>query len=185
MKLLLLTMFVATICYVNAGKKHLLAALNAGLMAGMNRGMMAGVNGGMANGAIPGMLVGGLNAPMVAGGGAGVLGQPQFAQFVPGLRAFAVPAPVPNLYPVPVLPLLGLPQTAPMNPPQQPLLGNVGGAVQQQQQLPPQLDPLRRFRRQTEKQDGTFKTTVDTQIPAPTEAMATAPCGREGRHEYD
>lgn len=57
-------------------------------MAGMNRGMMAGVNGGMANGAIPGMLVGGLNAPMVAGGGAGVLGQPQFAQVSASGRHF-------------------------------------------------------------------------------------------------
>lgn len=51
----------------------------------MNAGMLNGglLNGGLLNGANPGMLVGGLNPPIVAGGGAGVIGQPQFAQVSP------------------------------------------------------------------------------------------------------
>ncbi|CAG5928511.1 unnamed protein product [Menidia menidia] len=80
MKFLLLTVFVATFSYVNAGKTaRLLAAMNAGML-----------NGNM---------VGGLNQPLVAGGGVGFIGQPQFAQFVPGVPAFAVRAAIPNVYP--------------------------------------------------------------------------------------
>ncbi|KAM9856837.1 secretory calcium-binding phosphoprotein 9 [Aulostomus maculatus] len=162
MKILLLITFVVTISYVNAGKKQW---------------MIAGVNGGMGNG----LMAGGLNPPMVAGGGAGFAGQPQFAQFVPGLPAFAVPVPVPNTYPVsnmyPVpainaLPYVGLPQMPQMNPPQQPL-GLTGGAVQL---LPPlQPDLLRRFKRQTTKPANALENTVDTQIPAPPET-SPAPC---------
>lgn len=57
----------------------------ARLLAAMNAGMLNGglLNGGLLNGANPGMLVGGLNPPIVAGGGAGVIGQPQFAQVSP------------------------------------------------------------------------------------------------------
>nr|XP_046235317.1 secretory calcium-binding phosphoprotein 9 [Scatophagus argus] len=213
MKLLLLTTFVATVCYVNAGKtaRLLAAALNGGLMPGMNGGLMAGmngglmptmngglmagvngglmptmngglmagVNGGLANRAIPVMTIGGLNPPVVAAGGAGVIGQPQLAQFV-----LAVPAPIPNVYPVPAvnaLPYMGVPQTAPLTLPQQPQAGITGGGVQQQ--LPLQPDTLRRFRRQTMKQNNSFKSTVDTQIPAPTETMTTTSCDKEGRPE--
>ncbi|XP_044045172.1 secretory calcium-binding phosphoprotein 9 [Siniperca chuatsi] len=193
MKLFLLATFVATICCVNAGKKQRMMAamnggmmpgMNGGMMPGMNGGMMPGMNGGMANGAVPGMMAGGLNPPMGAAAGAGFFGQPQFAQFVPGVPAFAVPPPVPNVYTVPAanaLPFIGVPQMAPMNPPQQPLVGLTGGAVQQQ--LPLQPDPLRRFRRQIVKQDNTLKTTVDTQIPAPTETTTTTPCDEEDHHE--
>ncbi|XP_051240512.1 secretory calcium-binding phosphoprotein 9 isoform X2 [Dicentrarchus labrax] len=205
MKLLLLTTFVATICYkqrmlaammagmngglmpgMNGGlmggmNGGLMGGMNGGLIPGMNGGLMGGLNGGMANGAIPGMMARGLNPPMVAGGGAGFLGQPQFAQFVPGLPAFALPAPIANVYPVPGVnapPIVGVPQMLPMNLPQQPLMGNTGGAMQQQLQP----DPLRRFRRQIMKQDNTLKTTVDTQIPAPAATMTTTRCD-EGRRE--
>ncbi|XP_056228922.1 secretory calcium-binding phosphoprotein 9 [Seriola aureovittata] len=148
------------------------------MMAAMNAGMMPGMNG-----VNPGMMAGGLNPPVVAGGGAGFIGQPQFAQFVPGVPAFAVPGPVPNVYPVPAvnaLPFMGLPQMAPMNLPQSPLMGLAGGAVPQQ--LPLQPDPLRRFRRQIMKQDNSMKTTVDTQIPAPTDTVTTTACD-EDRHQ--
>ncbi|XP_038570751.1 secretory calcium-binding phosphoprotein 9 [Micropterus salmoides] len=202
MKLFFLATFVATVCYVNAGKRQrLLAALNGGMipgvnggmipgvnggmMGGLNGGMMGGMNGGLANGAIPGMMAGGLNPPMVAAGGAGFFGQPQFAQFVPGVPAFAVPPPVPNVYTVPAvnaLPFMGVPPMAQMNPPQQPLPGITGGGMQQQ--LPVQPDPLRRFRRQIMKQENALKTTVDTQIPAPAETTTT-PCDKEGHHEDD
>ncbi|XP_040892567.1 secretory calcium-binding phosphoprotein 9 [Toxotes jaculatrix] len=178
MKLLLFTTFVATICYVSAGKtQRLLAALNGGLMAG--------VNGGLANRVNPALMAGGLNLPLVAGGGAGLIGQPQFAQFVPGIPAFAVPGPVPNVYPVPVgnaVPYVGVPQMAPVNPPQQPLMG-VPGGVMPPQQLPLQPDPLRRFRRQIMKQGNTIKTTVDTQIPAPTDTITTTVCDEDDHHE--
>ncbi|XP_050926558.1 secretory calcium-binding phosphoprotein 9 [Lates calcarifer] len=177
---LLLTTFVATICYVSAGKRQrMMAAMNGGMMGGMNGGMMGGMNGGMVNGANPGMMAGGLNPPMVAGGGAGFIGQPQFAQFVPGVPAF-VPAPVPNVYPVNALPVMGVPQMAPMNP-QQPLMGITGGAVPQQ--LPIQPDPLRRFRRQIMTQGNTMRTTVDTQIPAPTDPTTTTLCDEDDHHE--
>ncbi|KAK5866153.1 hypothetical protein PBY51_020364 [Eleginops maclovinus] len=181
MKLLLLTTFLATICYVNAGKtQRMLAA-----MLGMNPGMMAGLNRGIANGVMnPGILAGGLNPAMLAGGGAGFIGQPQFAQFVPGVPAFAAPAPIANVYAVPAVngfPFMGGPQVARMNPPQQPQMGVPGGAMQQQ--LPPQPDPFRRLRRQISKKDNTFKTTVDTQIPAPTETTTTTPCEEQIRHE--
>ncbi|XP_031132777.1 secretory calcium-binding phosphoprotein 9 isoform X3 [Sander lucioperca] len=216
MKFLLLITFVATICYVNAGKKQrMIAAMNAmntmnamnamntmntmnamnamnamngGMMAGMNGmngGMMAGMTGmngalmaGMANGVNPGRMAGGLNPVMAAGGGAGVNG-PQFAQFVPRVPAFAALAPIPNVYAVPAVNGFPVPQMAQMNPPQQPLVGIIDGAVQQQ--LPLQPDPLMRFRRQVMKQD-TLKTTVDTQIPAPTETTTTL-CDKEEHHE--
>ncbi|XP_071361503.1 secretory calcium-binding phosphoprotein 9 [Trachinotus anak] len=165
---LLLTTFVATICYVSAGKRQ---RMMAAMMAGMN-------------GANPGMMAGGLNPPMVAGGGAGFIGQPQFAQFVPGVPAFPALGPVPNMYRVPAvnaLPFMGVPQMAPMNPPQQPLMGITGGAMPQQ--LPLQPDPLRRFRRQIMKQGNTMKTTVDTQIPAPTDTITTTACDDEDHHQ--
>ncbi|XP_068583808.1 secretory calcium-binding phosphoprotein 9 [Cebidichthys violaceus] len=223
MKLLLLTL-VATICYVNAGKKQrmleamyamnggmmggmnggmnggmmggmnggmnrgMMAGMNGGMMGGMNggmnRGMMAGMNGGLANGVNPGMMAGGLNPPMVVGGGTGFIGQPQFAQFAPGVPAFAAPAPIPNVYADPAVngfPFMGVPQMAQGNPPQQPLMGITGGATQQQ--FPLQPDPFRRFRRQVMKQDDTLKTTVDTQIPAPTESTTTTPCDADYHHE--
>ncbi|GLD66897.1 secretory calcium-binding phosphoprotein 9 [Lates japonicus] len=129
---LLLTTFVATICYVSAGKRQR-------MMAAMNGGMMGGMNGGMVNGANPGMMAGGLNPPMVAGGGAGFIGQPQFAQ------------------------------------------GITGGAMPQQ--LPIQPDPLRRFRRQIMTQGNTMRTTVDTQIPAPTDPTTTTLCDEDDHHE--
>ncbi|XP_035811574.2 secretory calcium-binding phosphoprotein 9 [Amphiprion ocellaris] len=143
----------------------------------MNGGMLPGMNGGQVNGVNPGMMAGGLNPLVVAGGGAGVIGQPQFAQFVP---AFAVPAPIPNVYPVPAvntLPFMGVPQMAPVNPPQQPLMGFTGGAVPQQ--LPLQADPLRRFRRENMKSENALKATVDTQIPAPSMSTTAAPCGND------
>ncbi|XP_044202591.1 secretory calcium-binding phosphoprotein 9 [Thunnus albacares] len=182
MRLLLLTTFVATVCYVNAGKKQrMMAALNGGgLLGGMNGGgLLGGMNGGgllggMNRGGLgnPGLMAGGLNPPVVAGGGAGLIGQPQFAQFVPGLPAFG--APIPNMFPVPAinmqLPFTGVPQMAPMNPVQQTLMALTGGAGQ-----PPQPDLLQRFRRQLMKQENTLKTTVDTQIPAPPETTTT-PC---------
>ncbi|XP_042341321.1 secretory calcium-binding phosphoprotein 9 [Plectropomus leopardus] len=190
MKLLLITTFVATICYVSAGKRQrMLAAMNAMNGGGMNGGgmngggMMGGMMGGM-NGN-PAMMAGGLNPPMVAGGGAGFIGQPQFAQFVPPVPAFAAPAPIPNVYAVPAVngfPFMGVPQVAQMAPPQQPLMGITTGALQQQ--LPVQPDPLRRFRRQIMKQDNILKTTVDTQIPAPTETTSTIPCDDDHHDDY-
>ncbi|KAM4584817.1 secretory calcium-binding phosphoprotein 9 [Odontesthes bonariensis] len=161
MKFLLFTVFVATFSYVNAGKtERLLAAMNAGML---NR-----------------MMAGGLNPPMVAGGGVGFSGQPQFAQFVPGVPAFAVRPPMPNVYPVAAvntLPFMGVPQMAPMNPFQQPQMGMAGGVMQQQP--PIQLDLLRRFRRQIIKSENTVKSSVDTQIPAPTEATTAPPCNED------
>uniref|UniRef100_A0A7N8XXU2 Uncharacterized protein n=1 Tax=Mastacembelus armatus TaxID=205130 RepID=A0A7N8XXU2_9TELE len=78
----------------------------------------AAMNGGLANGANPALMAGGLNPPLAVGGGAGLIGQPQLAQvrpaqylsslsfyllqFVP-FSAFALPAPVPNVYPVPAV----------------------------------------------------------------------------------
>ncbi|KAM8771680.1 secretory calcium-binding phosphoprotein 9 [Acanthopagrus schlegelii] len=198
MKLLLLTTIVASVCQVNAGGKTLRLLAAAGLLggngapmaglAGMNGGLvglnggLAGMNGGLPNAVIPGMMAGGLNPPMVAGGGAGIFGQPQLAQFAPRLPVYAVPAPVPNVYAVPAvnaIPFMGLPQMAPVNPPQQPLMGAPGGIAQQQP--PVQPDPLRRFRRQTKNQGDSLKTPVDTQIPAPTEVTTPTPCDEEGR----
>ncbi|XP_024146049.1 secretory calcium-binding phosphoprotein 9 [Oryzias melastigma] len=200
MKFLLFVAFVATISYVNAGKTaRLLAAMNAGMLNGM--------------------MAGGLNPPLVAGGGVGFIGQPQFAQFVPGLPTFALRAPVPNMFPAAVnaVPFMGVPQMAQMpqmapmnqmgqipqmapmnqmgqmaqmaqmgqmaqmNPAQQPQMGMVGGAAQQQQ-LPLQADPLRRFRRQTFKPQNTLRSTVDNQIEVPTESTATAPPCVEEKH---
>ncbi|XP_035493431.1 secretory calcium-binding phosphoprotein 9 [Scophthalmus maximus] len=187
MKFLLLTIaFVVTICYVSAGKtQRMLAAMNAGLVPGVNGALVPGMNAGLAYGANPRLMAGGLNLPMVAGGGAGFIGQPQFPQFVPGLPAFALPAPVPNVYPFPAvntLPFMGVPQMAQMNPAQQPPMGVTGGAVAQQ--FPLQADPLRRFRRQIMKQGNNMKTTVDTQIPAPTDtATASTLCDEHDRHE--
>ncbi|XP_075896973.1 secretory calcium-binding phosphoprotein 9 [Nelusetta ayraudi] len=176
MKLFLLTVFAATVFHVNAGKtQRLLAALNAGVLPGMNGGMAAGLNGGMANAVNPGMMAGGLNRPLVAAGaGVGVLGQPQFAQLVP--FPFAVPGPVPNMYPVPaaavnMLPYMAVPQMVPVNPPQQPLMGIAGGVMQQQP--PPQPNPLTRFRRQITKDNNALETDATTQIPAPTEKLTT------------
>ncbi|XP_004065925.1 uncharacterized protein LOC101161781 [Oryzias latipes] len=97
MKFLLFAAFIATISYVNAGKTaRLLAAMNAGMLNNM--------------------MAGGLNPPLVAGGGVGFIGQPQFAQFVPGLPTFALRGPVPNLFPAAVngVPFMGVPQMAQM-----------------------------------------------------------------------
>uniref|UniRef100_UPI003AAF4E20 secretory calcium-binding phosphoprotein 9 n=1 Tax=Centroberyx gerrardi TaxID=166262 RepID=UPI003AAF4E20 len=171
MKLLLLSTFVATILYVNAGKKQRL---------------MAGLNGGMGNGmgANPGMMAGGMNPPMVAGG-AGFIGQPQFAQVVPGVPAYAMQAQtIPNMYPVPpvnALPYMAAPQMMGMNPLQQPFMGVPGGPMQQQGPFQP--DPFKRFKRQIMKQANSLKTTVDTQIPTPTETTTTTPCNED--HEED
>ncbi|CAJ1052297.1 secretory calcium-binding phosphoprotein 9 [Xyrichtys novacula] len=173
MKLLLLITFAAAICYAKADKSHrLLAAI------------MAGMNGGMANGVIPIRMAGGLNPPMVAVGGAGFAAQPQFAQFVPGATAYIVPVPVSSAYTLPAgnnVPFIGGPNIPPMNPPQQPLMGIAGGTMQQQ--LVPLSDSFRRFRRQIRKLGNTLTTTVDTQIPAPTETLAPTACNKEGHHE--
>ncbi|XP_034443314.1 secretory calcium-binding phosphoprotein 9 isoform X2 [Hippoglossus hippoglossus] len=199
MKLLLLTTaLVATICYVSAGKtQKLIAAMNAGLIPGMNGGVVNGVN--------PGMMAGGLNPAMVAGGGVGFIRQPQFAQApVPNMY----PVPAVNTFPfmgvpqmaqmnpaqqpfmgVPQMaqmnpaqqPFMGVPQMAQMNPAQQPFMVNTGGAVPQQ--FPLQPDPLRRFRRQIMKQDDNMKTTMDTQIPAPTEKATAALCDDHDQHQ--
>nr|XP_033481296.1 secretory calcium-binding phosphoprotein 9 [Epinephelus lanceolatus] len=170
-------------------------AMNGGMMGGMGglggmggmggMGGLGGMGGMMANGGVnPGMMAGGLNPPMVAGGGAGFIGQPQFAQFVPGVSAYAAPAPIPQVYAVPAVggfPYMGAPQVAQMAP-QQPLMGITGGAVQQQPPLQP--DPLRRFRRQIMKQDNPLKTTVDTQIPAPTGTTTTTPPCDDHHDDY-
>ncbi|XP_035762195.1 secretory calcium-binding phosphoprotein 9 [Neolamprologus brichardi] len=184
MKLFLFAAFVATLSYsfsCSMQTARLLAAMNAGML---NGGLL---NGGLLNGANPGMLVGGLNPPIVAGGGAGVIGQPQFAQFVPRVPAFVVPAQVGNVYPFPAVPavnayqvpFMGVPQMAPMNAPQQPAMGNPAGAAPQQ--LPVQPDPLGRFRRQIIKAENTVKSTVDTQIPssAPSASPTAAPCNKD------
>ncbi|KAG7241255.1 hypothetical protein INR49_025773 [Caranx melampygus] len=137
--------------------------------AGKTQKLMAAMNAAMLNGMVaanPGMMAGGLNPRMVAGGGAGLTGQPLFVQFVPGVPAFAAPGPVPNMYPVPAV-----------NP------GIVGGAVPQQ--LPLQPDPLRRFRRQIMKQGKAMKTTVDTQIPAPTDTVTTTVCEEADHHRQN
>ncbi|XP_069386914.1 secretory calcium-binding phosphoprotein 9 [Paralichthys olivaceus] len=150
----------------------------------MNAGMIPGMYGGMGNGLNPMMMAGGLNPAMVTGGGLGFVGQPQFAQFVPRVPAFALPAPVPNMYPVPAVnafPFMGVPQMPQMNPAQQPLMGSPGGAMPQQPPLQP--DPLRRFRRQIMKQDDNMKTTMDTQIPAPTDKATAALCDDHDQHE--
>ncbi|XP_062244861.1 cell division protein ZipA-like [Platichthys flesus] len=154
---------------------------------------------------------------MLAGGGVGLIRQPQFAQLVPGVPAFALQAPVPNMYQVPAangFPFMGVPQMAQMNPAQQPFMAqmnpaqqpfmaqmnpaqqpfmaqmnpaqqpfmvNTGGAAPQQ--FPLQPDPLRRFRRQMMKQDDNMKTTLDTQIPAPTDEAAAALCDHHDQHQ--
>ncbi|XP_041837741.1 uncharacterized protein LOC121637630 isoform X8 [Melanotaenia boesemani] len=183
MKFLLFVAFVATISTVNGGKTaRLLAAMNAGMLNGM--------------------IGGGLNPALMAGGGVGLIGQAPFAQFVPGVPALALRAPVPNVFPAAavnalpfmgapqmaqmnppqqpqMLPFMGAPQMAQMNPPQQPQMGMAGGAVQQQP--PVQPDPLRRFRRQTLKSENTLKTTVNTQIPAP-ESTTVPPCNEDNNH---
>ncbi|KAM9769454.1 secretory calcium-binding phosphoprotein 9 isoform 2-T2 [Menidia menidia] len=146
--------------------------------AGKTARLLAAMNAGMLNG----NMVGGLNQPLVAGGGVGFIGQPQFAQFVPGVPAFAVRAPIPNVYPaapVNAFPFMGAPQMAPMNPFQQPQMVMAGAAMQQQPPFQP--DPLRRFRRQIVKSENTAKPSVDTQIPAPTESTAGPPC-EEANH---
>ncbi|XP_047435069.1 secretory calcium-binding phosphoprotein 9 isoform X2 [Mugil cephalus] len=171
MKFFLLTaFFVATISCT----QRLLAA-------------MAAMNGQMMNPANPGVLAGGLNVPLVAGGGAGFIGQPQFAQFVPRIPAFAVTAPVPNAYPFPAVnafPYMGAPQMPQVNPPQQPMMMVPGGVMQQQQQqLPPQAE-IQRFRRQLRKPGNTLEASVDTQIPAPSESTTTtAPCEQDDHQE--
>ncbi|XP_007551879.1 secretory calcium-binding phosphoprotein 9 [Poecilia formosa] len=199
MKLFLFAVFVAAFTSsVNGGKTaRLLAAMNAGMLNGM--------------------MGGGLNPPLMAGGGVGLLGQPQFAQIVPGLPAFAVRAPVPNMFPVAVnpyqFPVMGVPQMPQMNPPQQLPMGMAGGVMQQQPayqapfqapfqaplqapfQAPLQApfqapvqpaaqplvqpDPLRRFRRQTVKSENAAKSSVDTQIPRPTESTTVSPCNNK------
>uniref|UniRef100_A0A096MC32 Secretory calcium-binding phosphoprotein 9 n=1 Tax=Poecilia formosa TaxID=48698 RepID=A0A096MC32_POEFO len=165
MKLFLFAVFVAAFTSsVNGGKTaRLLAAMNAGMLNGM--------------------MGGGLNPPLMAGGGVGLLGQPQFAQIVPGLPAFAVRAPVPNMFPVAVnpyqFPVMGVPQMPQMNPPQQ--LPMQQPAYQAPFQAPPlvQPDPLRRFRRQTVKSENAAKSSVDTQIPRPTESTTVSPCNNK------
>ncbi|XP_065812371.1 uncharacterized protein [Labrus bergylta] len=173
MKFLLLIMFTTTFCFVNADKSHrTLAAI------------MAGMNGGMANGVIPVRVAGGLNPSVVAVGGAGLVRQTQFVQIVPGVPAYAAPAPVSNVYTVPAVntfPFMGVPQTRPINPLQQPLMGVTGGVLQQQLQP----DPFRRFKRQVMNQANTFETTVDTQIPAPTETTKPTPCKEKVHLEED
>lgn len=57
----------------------MMGGMNAGMNPGMNPGMMGGMNGVLANRVNPGMMAGGLNPPVVAAGGAGFIGQPQFA----------------------------------------------------------------------------------------------------------
>ncbi|XP_035992917.1 secretory calcium-binding phosphoprotein 9 [Fundulus heteroclitus] len=179
MKFLLFTVFVAVVSSVSGGKTaKLLAAMNAGMLNGM--------------------MAGGLNPPLVAGGGMGLVGQPPFAQFVPGLPAFAVRAPIPNVFPAAVnpyqFPMMGAPQMPQMNPPQQFQMGMAAGAMQQQQPpfqafqapaQPPfqapaqpavQPDPLRRFRRQTVKSKNAGQSAVDTQVPRPPESTAVPPC---------
>ncbi|XP_047222734.1 secretory calcium-binding phosphoprotein 9 isoform X2 [Girardinichthys multiradiatus] len=177
MKLLLLTVFVAVFSSVNGGKTaRLLAAMNAGMLNGM--------------------MAGGLNPPLVAGGGVGLIGQSPFAQFVPGLPAFAVRAPMPNMFPAAVnpyqFPMMGAPQMPQINPPQQLQMGMAGGAMQQQpffqppiQAQPPaqppfqplvQPNPAQRFRRQTLKSENVGNSIVDTQIPGPTESTTAPPC---------
>ncbi|KAK2817076.1 hypothetical protein Q5P01_025267 [Channa striata] len=117
---------------------------------------------------------------------AGLIGQPQFPQFVPALPAYAVQAPVPNMYPAPAyqFPYMGVPQMAPMpqmNPPQQPAAVGAGGAMPQQ--LPAQPGPMPRFRRQLVRQEKVLKGTVDTQIPTPTDTTLTTLCDEQDRHE--
>uniref|UniRef100_A0A674DXW9 Uncharacterized protein n=1 Tax=Salmo trutta TaxID=8032 RepID=A0A674DXW9_SALTR len=58
--------------------------------------LLAGLNGGVVSGVNPGLVVGGLN-PGVLTGGTGLIGQPMFAQMVPGVPTYvmqpqAVPA---------------------------------------------------------------------------------------------
>ncbi|MED6276543.1 hypothetical protein CHARACLAT_004070 [Characodon lateralis] len=179
MKLLLLTVFVVVFSSVNGGKTaRLLAAMNAGMLNGM--------------------MAGGLNPPLVAGGGVGLIGQSPFAQFVPGLPAFAVRAPMPNMFPAAVnpyqFPMMGAPQMPQMNPPQQLQMGMAGGAMQQQPFFQPpiqapaqppaqppfqplvQPNPAQRFRRQTLKSENFGNSIVDTQIPGPTESTTAPPC---------
>ncbi|KAK7929227.1 hypothetical protein WMY93_005622 [Mugilogobius chulae] len=139
------------------------------------------------NPAAAGMLGGGLVRPIVIPAGAGFIGQPQFQQLVPALPAYGVPsAPIPNMYPAPApaanqFPYMGVAQMGPVNPAQplqqqQALGGFPMGNMQQQPQqpFPAQPDPLQRFRRQVMIPDNTAATTVDTQIPAPTET--SRPC---------
>ncbi|XP_069570135.1 secretory calcium-binding phosphoprotein 9 [Brachyistius frenatus] len=128
--------------------------------------MLAALNGGLISGANPGLMAGGFNPPVVAGGGADFIGQPQFAQFVPAVPAFAVPAPIPNVYRVPAvnaLPFMGVPQMAQINPNQGPLM------------------------RQIMKSESTLKATVDTQIPAPAASTAATTTGNydEDNHQED
>ncbi|XP_028309447.1 secretory calcium-binding phosphoprotein 9 isoform X2 [Gouania willdenowi] len=158
---------------VNGG---LLPGINGGLLPGVNGGLLPVMNGGLGNGVNPGLIAGRLNPPMVAGGGAGFMGQPQFAQFVPAAQAFAPRPQIPNPYSFPAfnVPLFnGVPQMGPMNPAQQPLMGFVGGAVPQQ--LPPQPDVVQRFRRDTRMSENALKSNVDTQIPSPNGPMTTPP----------
>ncbi|XP_015250436.1 secretory calcium-binding phosphoprotein 9 [Cyprinodon tularosa] len=187
MKLLLFTVVVAVISSVNGGKTaRLLAAMNAGMLNGM--------------------MGGGLNPPLMVGGGMGLVGQPQFAQLVPGLpAALAVRAPIPNMFPAAInpyqLPMMGAPQMPQMNPPQQFPMGMAVGAMQQQPpfqplfqplaqpqvqpqvqsqvQPPVQPDPLRRFRRQTVKSENSGRPALDTQIPRPAESTKAPPCGNK------
>ncbi|KAL7405199.1 hypothetical protein ABVT39_025121 [Epinephelus coioides] len=116
MKLLLLTTFVATVCY----RQRMLAAMNA-----MNGGMM-GVNNNNPdiNKHICLLFLG-------------------LTKFVPGVSAYAAPAPIPQVYAVPA----------------------VGG-------------------RQIMKQDNPLKTTVDTQIPAPTGTTTTTPPCDDHHDDY-
>uniref|UniRef100_A0A8C8F7X9 Secretory calcium-binding phosphoprotein 9 n=1 Tax=Oncorhynchus tshawytscha TaxID=74940 RepID=A0A8C8F7X9_ONCTS len=151
MKLLLFVAFMATIFNVNAGKK-------LRLLGGLNGGVVSGVN--------PGLVVGGLNPGLT--GGTGLIGQPMFAQMVPGVPTYvmqpqAVPAgpygfpnvgmlqpqPFPNFpgqyqYPGPPangLPYyMGVPQMTGMNPTQQQVMGVQGaGGIPLMQQ--PQQGP--------------------------------------------
>ncbi|XP_024254167.2 elastin-like [Oncorhynchus tshawytscha] len=154
MKLLIFLAFMVTIFNVNAGKK-------LRLLAGLNGGVVSGVN--------PGLVVGGLN-PGVLPGGTGLIGQPQFAQMVPGVPTYVMqPQAVPNgpygfpnvgmlqpqlfpnfpgqyQYPAPPangLPYyMGVPQMAGMNPPQQQVMGVQGaGGIPMMQQQQPQQGP--------------------------------------------
>ncbi|XP_041837735.1 hepatocyte growth factor-regulated tyrosine kinase substrate-like isoform X4 [Melanotaenia boesemani] len=135
MKFLLFVAFVATISTVNGGKTaRLLAAMNAGMLNGM--------------------IGGGLNPALMAGGGVGLIGQAPFAQFVPGVPALALRAPVPNVFPAAavnavslthILPFMGAPQMAQMNPPQQPQMLPFMGAPQMAQMNPPQQPQMLPF----------------------------------------
>lgn len=170
MKFHLLAIFIATVFQVNEGKKlRLLAGVNGGVLSGVNPGLLAG--------------------------GAGFIGQPQFAQMVPGVPGFGFmqpqafpagpfgfpntglpPQQLPGQYQYPVPPVNGMlypgfPQMAGMNPPQQQVMGGQGaGGNNAQQQSPQQPEPARRFKRflMTKAQALKINPDAQTQTVSPT-----------------